>query len=199
MPSANQHRPPAAPEPWSLTLAARGPDGTDRIAATIARHAGAGSVILLDGELAAGKTHFVKALVAALGSGNVVTSPTYALVHMYEGGRLRVIHVDAYRLKSPAEYDDLGLDDYRDEVLTVIEWGKLIGPRMPEALHIALAFVDRRPDDRLLTLSASGTPWRDLHATLAAGEAAILAAPTPATSPDPTAVPTPARAPDTAS
>lgn len=83
----------------------------------------AGDVLALDGDLGAGKTHFVKGIAAGLGCDGDVTSPTFTLVHEYTGGRLPLFHFDFYRLETEDETLRLGLDDYlgADGVL-VIEW-----------------------------------------------------------------------------
>lgn len=89
----------------------------------LARTLTAGSVVLLTGELGAGKTAFVRGLADGLGiSPEEVNSPTFTLVQEYRGGRLPVYHVDLYRLK-PAEVDDLGLDELTlSGAVTAIEW-----------------------------------------------------------------------------
>jgi tRNA threonylcarbamoyladenosine biosynthesis protein TsaE len=90
-----------------------------------------GSVIALVGGLGAGKTHWTKGLVAALGSPVEVTSPTFALVHEYPGGRLPVFHVDFYRLETPQELIALGWDEYLEAGGVIIaEWGD----KFPELL-----------------------------------------------------------------
>ncbi len=83
----------------------------------------AGDVVALDGELGAGKTHFVKGIAAGLGCAGDVTSPTFTLVHEYAGGRLPLFHFDFYRLESEDETLRIGLDDYLGEGgVVVIEW-----------------------------------------------------------------------------
>jgi len=83
----------------------------------------AGDVIALDGELGAGKTHFVKGIAAGLGCDGDVTSPTFTLVHEYTGGRLPLFHFDFYRLESEDETLRIGLDDYLGAGgVIVIEW-----------------------------------------------------------------------------
>jgi len=83
----------------------------------------AGDVLALDGELGAGKTHFVKGIAAGLGCGGDVTSPTFTLVHEYTGGRLPLFHFDFYRLESEDEALRIGLDDYLAAAgVVVIEW-----------------------------------------------------------------------------
>jgi tRNA threonylcarbamoyladenosine biosynthesis protein TsaE len=82
-----------------------------------------GDVVALDGELGAGKTHFVKGIAAGLGCDGDVTSPTFTLVHEYTGGRLPLFHFDFYRLDSEDETLRIGLDDYLGAGgVVVIEW-----------------------------------------------------------------------------
>ena len=83
----------------------------------------AGDVLALDGDLGAGKTHFVKGIAAGLGCEGDVTSPTFTLVHEYTGGRLPLFHFDFYRLESEDETLRIGLDDYLGAGgVVVIEW-----------------------------------------------------------------------------
>ena len=83
----------------------------------------AGDVLALDGDLGAGKTHFVKGIAAGLGCEGDVTSPTFTLVHEYTGGRLPLFHFDFYRLDSEDETLRIGLDDYLGGGgVLVIEW-----------------------------------------------------------------------------
>lgn len=90
-----------------------------------------GAVVALVGGLGAGKTHWTKGLVAALDSESEVTSPTFALVHEYPGGRMPVFHLDFYRLENPEELIALGWDEYLDAGGVVIaEWGD----KFPELL-----------------------------------------------------------------
>ena len=90
---------------------------------TYGRKAGKGDVFALAGDLGAGKTQFVKGFVAGLESSAEVTSPTFVLVHEYEGGRLPVYHFDFYRIDNSAAVLRLGFDDYVfNNGVSLIEW-----------------------------------------------------------------------------
>ena len=126
-------------------LHAEGPEGTARVAAALAPHLHAGDAVLLTGELAAGKTTFVSALVAALGSEAAVSSPTFSLAQFYATPGPRVLHVDTYRLTDLSEFRDLGLDEYLDEVVALVEWADLVAGEFADPLRMHLAASD--PDD----------------------------------------------------
>ena len=84
-----------------------------------------GEVILLNGDLGAGKTTFTKGLAKALGIEDEVTSPTFTILNVYEDGRLKLNHLDMYRVDSADELAELGIEDcFDDESVTVIEWNK---------------------------------------------------------------------------
>ena len=92
-----------------------------------------GDVVALCGRLGAGKTHFAKGIVAGLGSGDEVTSPTFALVNEYRSGPVAVLHLDFYRLDSPDEVVRIGWDDYLDEGgIVLVEWADRFPELLPE-------------------------------------------------------------------
>jgi tRNA threonylcarbamoyladenosine biosynthesis protein TsaE len=83
-----------------------------------------GDLVVLTGDLGAGKTTFVQGVVAGLGAPGPVLSPTFVIARVYRGGRVPVVHVDAYRLGSVVEVDDLDLDASVEESVTLVEWGE---------------------------------------------------------------------------
>lgn len=113
---------------------------TRAIAARLAGALTAGSVLLLSGDLGAGKTAFVRGLAEGLNiDTDEVTSPTFTLVHEYRGGRLPLIHVDLYRLDR-ADLDEIGLDeDLAANGVVAIEWSERLSRRIPGAVTVTIA------------------------------------------------------------
>ncbi len=124
---------------------------TRAIAAALAPSLRPGAVILLSGDLGAGKTAFVRGLAEGLGlDPDEVTSPTFTLVHEYRGGRLPLIHVDLYRLDR-AELDDIGLDqDFAARGVTAVEWSERLARRIAGAVSVTI--TDRGGDVRSITI-----------------------------------------------
>jgi len=131
---------------------------TANVGKQLAAELTAGSVVLLFGDLGAGKTAFVRGLAEGLGvSRDEVSSPTFTLVQEYRGGRLTLFHVDLYRLNDPREIDDLGLDEIADEGVLAIEWAEKLagdarlGPSRDEgAIEVRIQHADG--DSRTITL-----------------------------------------------
>lgn len=126
---------------------------TRRIAAALAPSLRRGAVLLLSGDLGAGKTAFVRGLAEGLGiDPDEVTSPTFTLVHEYRGGRLPLIHVDLYRLDR-ADLDDIGLDqDLAANGVTAIEWAERLSRHLPGAVSVNIA--DQGGDLRLIEIKS---------------------------------------------
>lgn len=136
-----------------------------------------GDLLLLVGEMGAGKTAFTQGFAAGLGVEDPVTSPTFTLVHHYDGGRLPVHHVDVYRLDRLAELLDLALPELLDgRGVTLVEWGDAIVAELPaDFLEVRLAYGDD-PEERTVELRVVGSSWSarlaDLHAAVAPWRAA---------------------------
>lgn len=140
--------------------ATRSVDETRALAAALADLARPGDVLVLAGDLGAGKTAFVQGFGRGLGVSDRITSPTFTLVHVYDGGRLPVHHLDVYRLDQMSEALDLGLAEMLDEGgVVLVEWGDAITPVLPhDLLEVRLTLGDG-DDDRTIELRAVGGVW----------------------------------------
>jgi tRNA threonylcarbamoyladenosine biosynthesis protein TsaE len=121
--------------PETLTTSAA---ETEAIGANLGERLRTGDVVLLAGELGAGKTTFVRGVARGAGSVAPVASPTFQLVRVYPG-RLQLAHVDLYRVEQVTELGDLGLDELADQGAVVIEWGdrfQLAGSALIEIEHL---------------------------------------------------------------
>ncbi len=126
-------------------------EATRAVAREIAGELAAGAVVLLSGDLGAGKTAFVRGLADGLGiDPEDVTSPTFTLVHEYRAGRLPLVHVDLYRLDS-ADLDEIGLDpELAGRGVVAVEWAERLTRILPDAVWIRIR--DSGGDVRVLTI-----------------------------------------------
>ena len=126
-----------------MTITTASETETGAVGRDVARTLRAGDVVLLHGDLGAGKTAFVRGLAEGLGvQPEEVSSPTFTLIQEYRGGRLPLLHVDLYRLADAREIDDLGLDELGREAVTAIEWAEKL-PRVPDsAIHVSIEHLD---------------------------------------------------------
>lgn len=136
-------------------LVSHSEDETARVASALARRLDPGAVILLYGQLGAGKTAFVRGFVQGRGvAGDEVSSPTFTLIQEYGGGA--VYHVDLYRLQ-PAEVDDLGLEELPESGgLLCIEWAD----RLPRPFRgaISVRITDQGSDLREIVITDESRP-----------------------------------------
>ena len=135
------------------------PSQTAALAAALAAMSGSGDLIVLSGDLGAGKTAFAKGFGAALDVVEPITSPTFTLVREYQG-RVKMYHLDVYRLDQIEEALDLGLAELLDDdAVTLIEWGESILPALPpDYLEVRLELGDD-DDERLVQLTMIGRRW----------------------------------------
>lgn len=109
---------------------------TFEIASEIANSLNFPTVILLDGDLGAGKTHFVKGFVKALGDDELVTSPTFTIMNEYTDGKVNIYHFDMYRLSSMEEAINLGFEEYFDlkilNGVSLVEWPQNVEGLFPK-------------------------------------------------------------------
>lgn len=142
-------------------------DATRALAARIGEYVVDGDLVVLVGDLGAGKTAFTQGLARAVGVEDRVTSPTFTLANRYVG-RLVVNHLDAYRLDAVAEARDLAIPELLDDGVTLVEWGDVIMPALAsDRLEIRITF-GAGDDDRRIELVAIGASWVPRESGLAA-------------------------------
>lgn len=149
----------------SIEVSSNGPDRTAELAAALADLVDVGDLLILTGDLGAGKTRFTQGLGQGLGVEQRITSPTFTLANRYQG-RLLLHHLDVYRLDSVAETLDLDLPDLLESGVTAIEWGDQISEVLPpDHLVVALRYpepvADHLDTDRTIEFAAAGPSWRD--------------------------------------
>jgi tRNA threonylcarbamoyladenosine biosynthesis protein TsaE len=113
----------------------RSPAETEAFGERFGKRLRAGDMVLLTGELGAGKTTFVRGVARGTASVAPVASPTFQLVRVYPG-RVQLAHIDLYRIERPSELGDLGLDELLDQGAVVVEWGDRLDA--PDAAVIEL-------------------------------------------------------------
>ena len=160
---------------WPVERTTDSPDATKELAGRLALLCRPGDVVLLVGDLGAGKTVFAQGFAAALGVAGPVTSPTFALVRHYRCGAGspvgNLIHADVYRTGSVGEVADLALAELVEEdAVAVVEWGELAAPALGEStLEVRLAAPDPlgSPGRRSISIVGRGR-WRDRSGEVAA-------------------------------
>ena len=120
-------------------IKSEGPEQTWAAAAALMESLEPGTVIALHGDLGVGKTCFIQGLAVAMGITDPITSPTYTLIGEYEG-RMKLNHIDLYRLANSVEALGIGLEEYLDsDGITAIEWAERAEELLPESiLHVSI-------------------------------------------------------------
>jgi tRNA threonylcarbamoyladenosine biosynthesis protein TsaE len=137
-----------------LRFQSAGPVETREIGERLGALLAAGDVLLLSGELGAGKTTFVQGLARGLGHEGSVSSKSFVIMGQYDG-RVRLYHADLYRLEDPEQVWELGLDETSADGVLVVEWPE----RAPEVLppeHLTVHFDVLPEDERVLSFKPSG-------------------------------------------
>ena len=155
----------------TATLRLATPEATEALAAWLAPRLGPGDVVLLEGGIGAGKTHFARALIqtrlAAAGRHEDVPSPTFTLVQTYATDGPDIWHADLYRLTDPAEAWELGLDEAMETAICLVEWPDRLGAAAPaRALRLHFS-VDGDDEARTLVVQAGDERWHTLIDELA--------------------------------
>jgi tRNA threonylcarbamoyladenosine biosynthesis protein TsaE len=125
-----------------VTITTHSESETAGVGRDLAPSLSAGSVVLLHGDLGAGKTAFVRGLAEGLGvPTGEVSSPTFTLMQEYRGGRVPLVHVDLYRLDDPREIDDLGLEEIGETCVLAIEWAEKLPRALPDAIDVRIGYA----------------------------------------------------------
>ena len=145
-----------------ISFIADSPEQTANIAAAIGRVLGAGDVLLLEGPIGAGKTHFARSLIQdrmqAEGAIEDVPSPTFTLVQCYPFQDAEIWHADLYRLTDPNEVIELGLEEAFETAICLVEWPDRLADLVPpKALTLQLETITET--SRSMTLSSADPSW----------------------------------------
>lgn len=143
-----------------LVLRAPNLEVTHAIAAALAESAHRGDIILLAGEMGAGKTAFAQGFGTALGVVEPITSPTFTLVHSYDASSATLHHADLYRLDQHAEVADLALAELAEfDGIVLVEWGDVVESTFGDHLLVRLDLVTGDEAARSVTIAPVGSSW----------------------------------------
>jgi tRNA threonylcarbamoyladenosine biosynthesis protein TsaE len=138
-----------------MRVVTHGEAETEALAARLAARLGRGDVVLLYGGLGAGKTAFVRGLARGLGCGDGVSSPTFALMHRYDGA-MPLNHFDLYRLGDALEVEEIGFLEALDEGVTAVEWPQVAEPLLRRPCVRVTLEMGEAEDERLITIEGEG-------------------------------------------
>ncbi len=145
------------------TLRSEGEEQTIQIGEQFATRLKRGDLVVLQGDLGAGKTEFVKGICRFLAVDDLVTSPTFSIINQYsgqmpEGDPVKIYHVDLYRIESPDQLVDVGFDDmvFAHDAIKLVEWPEHAGAHLPEA-YWSVGLEGAEDDDvRTITIQRYG-------------------------------------------
>ncbi len=142
-----------------LQIISKSVEETKSIARKIAKSFNVGDLIILDGNMGAGKTHFVQGVLQAYEYSKKVISPTFNIANFYETKTVTVLHIDLYRIEDIEEFDDLGIIEYFDSSIVFMEWGKKIADNFDEYLLISIEIDEENENQRKINFTAKGDKY----------------------------------------
>lgn len=131
---------------------------TKAFAKKLASKLSKGDVVVLTGELGAGKTKFTEGFLSYFGLENEISSPTFTIVNEYKNDKTTIYHFDVYRLENSDEFYAIGGEEYFEKGISIIEWGELIKDALPENyINISFEKDNENESKRILTIETYGT------------------------------------------
>ena len=126
---------------------------TKKVAREIAKNMGQTGIIILNGELGAGKTKFTEGFLSYFGLENEISSPTFNIVNEYKNEKINIYHFDVYRLSDIDEFYAIGGEEYFSKGICIIEWGEIIKDVIPnEHINITIKKDERELDRRIIKI-----------------------------------------------
>jgi tRNA threonylcarbamoyladenosine biosynthesis protein TsaE len=135
------------------------PEETVALGRQFAQQLRPGDVVALSGNLGSGKTHFISGVCEGLNVRMHATSPTFTLINEYDAPFGKVVHIDLYRINTPAELRELGIEEYFNErCICLIEWPEVMAAVLPPRRYDVRIEYGESDNERVIAIEASGTP-----------------------------------------
>jgi tRNA threonylcarbamoyladenosine biosynthesis protein TsaE len=143
-------------------LISKNENETKNIAQAIATFFSSGDIILLEGDLGVGKTHFVQGFAQGVASNDTVTSPTFSIANFYRSQNIGVLHIDMYRIEKEEEFNDIGLADYYTQNIVLVEWGTKFPGYFEEYFLVSISNHTNSKTGRTISFSFQGEKYSSL-------------------------------------